>query len=160
MTPSVQSRLVAWILFWCFRPLVALVVRGPRVVPLLRKLVEAISIEPESGSHVEPGPGGEWVRGPGVVPSRDAAILYLHGSGYFMCSPRSHRGLVSQLSKAAGVPVFSVDYRLAPEHPFPAAADDALGAYRHLLEQGSRRSASWSRGTRPAAISRSPWWPR
>ena len=61
-------------------------------------------------------------------------MLYLHGSGYALCSPATHRGLTSRLSALSGVPVFSVDYRLAPKYPFPAAADDVAGAFDWLVE--------------------------
>ncbi|MGI8679962.1 MAG: alpha/beta hydrolase [Jatrophihabitans sp.] len=77
---------------------------------------------------------GEWVRGPGVT-RWDAAILYLHGSGYALCSPRTHRGLVSRLSLVSGLPVFCVDYRLAPRHPFPTAADDVVRAFDWLMAE-------------------------
>lgn len=83
---------------------------------------------------------GEWVLAPGVEPPKAApdtkAIYYMHGSAYMMCSARTHRSLVARLSAVTGQPVFVVDYRLAPEHPFPAAADDIAGAYRWLLDQG------------------------
>lgn len=75
---------------------------------------------------------GEWVRGPGVT-RWDGAILYLHGSGYSLCSPETHRGLTSRLSTMTGLPVFCVEYRLAPRHPFPAAADDVQRAFDWLL---------------------------
>ncbi len=78
---------------------------------------------------------GEWVRAAGV-PHGDRAIYYVHGSGYVVCSARTHRGLASRLSRATGLPVFVLDYRLAPEHPFPAAADDVTAGYRWLLENG------------------------
>ena len=78
---------------------------------------------------------GEWVRAPGLNPG-PRVILYIHGSAYVICSARTHRGLTARLSAAAGLPVFTVDYRLAPEHPFPAAADDLEAAYRWLLGQG------------------------
>src|SRR5262245_60667249 len=64
-----------------------------------------------------------WVAAPGAT--REAAILYLHGGGYVVGSIHTHRDLVGRLSRAAGVRALSVDYRLAPEHPFPAAVDDA-----------------------------------
>ena len=63
-------------------------------------------------------------------------VLVLHGSGYLICSSRTHRGFASHLSEYSGMPTFAVDYRLAPEHPFPAAEDDAFAAYRWLLAQG------------------------
>lgn len=66
----------------------------------------------------------------------DRAILYLHGGGYVFGSPRSHRDLGEFLSREARAQVFMLDYRLAPEHPFPAAVDDAVSAWRWLLAQG------------------------
>lgn len=63
-------------------------------------------------------------------------LLYLHGGGYITCSPRSHRGLLARLCLATGGRCVAVDYRKAPEHPFPAAIDDALRAYRALLAAG------------------------
>jgi len=78
---------------------------------------------------------GEWVCAPGVERGA-SAILYIHGSGFVICSAKTHRGLVSRLSRATGLPVFTADYRLAPEYPFPAAADDIEDSYRWLLTQG------------------------
>ena len=60
-------------------------------------------------------------------------LLYLHGGGYFQGSIGSHRRLVASLCLAAGTRGLSVEYRLAPEHPFPAALDDAIAAYRWLI---------------------------
>ena len=77
---------------------------------------------------------GEWVKTPGV--RKDAAILYLHGGAYVFCSPRSHRHLVAGLSATCNLPAFALDYRLAPEAPFPAAVEDCVTAYRWLLAQG------------------------
>ena len=90
------------------------------------------------GTEVEPakvgGIPGEWVRARRT--RNDAALLYLHGGGYVIGSPKSHRHLAAALSEASGLPVFSADYRLAPEHPFPAAVDDAVAAYKGLLDSG------------------------
>lgn len=80
-------------------------------------------------------PRGEWVRGRGVRRD-DAVLFYVHGSGYAVCSARTHRGLTSRLSARTGLPVFACDYRLAPRHRFPAAADDVRAAYDWLLDQG------------------------
>ncbi len=80
------------------------------------------------------GVPAEWVSAPGA--SADRAVLYLHGGGYNAGSPASHRELAGRLSAASGGRVLSLDYRLAPEHPFPAAVDDATAAYRWLLAQG------------------------
>lgn len=68
----------------------------------------------------------------------DRVILYLHGGGYIFGSPTSHRGMISRLAKAARARVLALDYRLAPEHPFPAAVEDSTAAYRWLLAQGYR----------------------
>ncbi|MFE3101242.1 alpha/beta hydrolase [Nocardia tengchongensis] len=66
----------------------------------------------------------------------DAAVLYLHGSGYVIGMPRMVRTLTGALAAAMGTKVHALDYRLAPEHPHPAAIDDTLAAYRALLAQG------------------------
>lgn len=64
-------------------------------------------------------------------------ILYLHGGGYSMGSIRSHRSIAAYLGFYAGARVLLIDYRRAPEHPYPAALEDALAAYRSLLEAGA-----------------------
>ncbi|WP_116047600.1 alpha/beta hydrolase [Amycolatopsis palatopharyngis] len=78
---------------------------------------------------------GVWLRAASAR-ATNGALLYLHGGGFVFGSPRSHRLLAYRLSAAANLPVFLLDYRRAPEHPFPAAADDALAAYRTLLDKG------------------------
>ncbi|WP_037602322.1 alpha/beta hydrolase [Streptacidiphilus rugosus] len=64
-------------------------------------------------------------------------LLYLHGGGYVIGSPETHAGMVGELALRTGLRTLSVDYRLAPEHPFPGAVDDGLAAYRELLEAGT-----------------------
>ncbi|MDN5937482.1 MAG: alpha/beta hydrolase [Salinisphaera sp.] len=64
------------------------------------------------------------------------AVLYLHGGAYCCGSPETHRTLCARLAGSARTAVHALDYRLAPEHPFPAALDDAVAAYAALLEQG------------------------
>ena len=76
---------------------------------------------------------GEWVTAPGTGPG---AILYMHGGGYVAGSPGTHRPITAALGRLTGRRVFSLDYRLAPEHRFPAAVDDAVAGYRWLLGQG------------------------
>jgi epsilon-lactone hydrolase len=97
----------------------------------------AISKAPE-GTRVEPvnagGVPSEWSVAPDA--SEDVTILYLHGGGYALGSLSSHRHFVGWLSKAAGARVLAADYRLAPEHPYPAAVEDAVAAYRWLLASG------------------------
>ena len=63
-------------------------------------------------------------------------ILYLHGGGYATGAARTHRGRSAQVALSAGAEVAALDYRLAPEHPFPAAVDDVLAGYRALLAAG------------------------
>jgi phosphinothricin tripeptide acetyl hydrolase len=76
----------------------------------------------------------EWLQPPGV--RADAVVLYLHGGGYVIGSVRSHRHLAAAIARAAASRALILDYRLAPEHPFPAALDDAVAAYQWLLGQG------------------------
>ena len=66
----------------------------------------------------------------------DAALLYLHGGAYISGNPQGYRGLAAELARATGVQGFALDYRLAPEHPFPAAVDDAVAGYEALLARG------------------------
>jgi acetyl esterase/lipase len=80
------------------------------------------------------GVPAEWVTAPGCDPGR--AVLYLHGGGYVIGSINTHRRLAYDISAASGARVLVIDYRLAPEHPFPAAVDDAATAWRWLLQQG------------------------
>jgi monoterpene epsilon-lactone hydrolase len=80
------------------------------------------------------GVAGEWVRC-GEVDS-DRRLLYLHGGAYVAGSRVSHRALGARISRAAGIAVLLVDYRLAPEHPHPAALDDALAAFDFLGDHG------------------------
>lgn len=77
---------------------------------------------------------GEWI----VCPEAEAGrlVLYLHGGGYFFGSPQSHRPLTTRLSRLSCSRVLALRYRLAPEHPFPGAVEDAARAYCTLLSQG------------------------
>jgi monoterpene epsilon-lactone hydrolase len=88
--------------------------------------------------HCEPVDAGgvpaEWVTTPNVLPER--VVYYLHGGGYVIGSINTHREMISRLSRAASARVLIIDYRLAPENPFPAALDDSVAAYRWLLSVG------------------------
>ncbi len=77
---------------------------------------------------------GEWLA-PDLLHDQKSVILYFHGGGYVSCSPGSHRAITANLARLTGQRVFAVDYRLAPEHPFPAAIDDAEAAYDWLLHK-------------------------
>lgn len=80
------------------------------------------------------GVNAEWISAPGAT--HDRVILYLHGGGYVVGSINTHRAMVSRIARASDARALAIDYRLAPEHPFPAAVDDTLAAYRWLLAQG------------------------
>ncbi len=84
------------------------------------------------------GVKAEWTSTPGAA--QDAAILYVHGGGYVIGSLDSHRHMVAEIGRQSGVRVLALDYRLAPEHPFPAPVDDTVAAYRFLLNSGIRPS--------------------
>jgi acetyl esterase/lipase len=105
-----------------------------------RQLLEAMGSQSEMPAGVDivrgelAGSTCEWLIGPGC--SRDAALLHLHGGGYVMGSCSSHRAISARAGMACGIQAILPEYRLAPEHPFPAAVDDAVAAYRALLAQG------------------------
>ncbi|HEY2386951.1 MAG TPA: alpha/beta hydrolase [Candidatus Binatia bacterium] len=86
--------------------------------------------------RVTAGVPAEWIRAGAGGGASDAALLYLHGGGYAIGSINTHRALVAELARAARVPALAIDYRLAPESPFPAAVEDATAAYRWLLARG------------------------
>src|SRR5262245_27275195 len=83
---------------------------------------------------VADGVAGEWVLPVDCEPGR--AIVYVHGGGYATGSAEAFRSLTSHLARATRACVLAVDYRLAPEDPFPAALDDALAAYRLIRSAG------------------------
>jgi len=95
---------------------------GARIPPHIKVTVERDGPVP-----------GEWVVHPRAEESRH--LLYLHGGGYFFGSPRTHRLVAASLSARARARVFLPDYRLAPEHRFPAALDDAVAAFEWLVKE-------------------------
>jgi epsilon-lactone hydrolase len=103
----------------------------------LRARFERLSpiVWPWLGIRTSPAqPGGvpaEWVTT--SASATDRVLLYLHGGGWFMGSPRTHRSMIATLVRATGFRGLSLDYRLAPEHPYPAALDDCVAAYEWLL---------------------------
>ncbi len=106
----------------------------------LRARIEqnAPPVWPWSGVRVSPIRAG-GVPAESIVPkgaAADRVLLYLHGGGWFMGSPKSHRALVVDLARGAGVSAVSLAYRLAPEHPYPAALEDCVAAYEWLLATG------------------------
>ncbi|HZW04453.1 MAG TPA: alpha/beta hydrolase [Anaerolineaceae bacterium] len=98
-----------------------------------------IQATPVSIPGLPAGLSAEWIHpetGPAAPAAADRAIFYTHGGGYVTGSCVDHRMHVAKFVLATGVGALLYDYRLAPEHPFPAAMDDTLTAYRWLLEQG------------------------
>jgi len=93
-------------------------------------LAPDIGVEPVSANGVR----AEWTSTPQA--DRDSALLYLHGGGFVIGSLDSHRHLASEAGRAATTWSLALDYRLAPEHPFPAAVEDCVSAYRFLLSRG------------------------
>src|ERR1700720_693884 len=89
-----------------------------------------VKCEPVSAGGVP----AEWIVPPNAA--SDRVILYLHGGGYVMGSINTHRAMVARIARASQARALALDYRLAPEHPFPAAVEDATAAYRWLLAQG------------------------
>ncbi len=84
------------------------------------------------------GVPAEWIAAPAAA--ADRVILYLHGGGYVIGSINTHRAMISRIARASNARALAIDYRLAPEHPFPAAVDDAIVAYRWLLAEGYKPS--------------------
>jgi acetyl esterase/lipase len=100
------------------------------------KLVAFIPIPEDIGLQTRTlaGVACDEVRAPGASPQ--TVVLYLHGGGYAICSPRTHRRLAYDISAASGATCVVPDYRLAPEHPFPAAVEDAVAVYGQLIDDG------------------------
>ena len=115
--------------------------RGDITIEQARAGLEALSeiVKPAADVQCEPvdvdGVPGEWVAASNADPER---IVYcLHGGGYTIGSIKSHREMVSRISRATAARALLVEYRLAPEHRFPAAVEDALTGYRWLISNGA-----------------------
>src|SRR5258708_3403261 len=94
------------------------------------------------------GVKAEWIAAPGAA--ADRVVLYLHGGGYVIGSINTHRAMVSRIARASNARALSIDYRLAPEHPFPAAVEDAIAAYKWLLAQGYKPGRIFIGGDSPS----------
>lgn len=103
----------------------------------MRALFEQMATPSEADIKCEPVTAGgvkaEWISAPGAASG--CAVLYLHGGGYVVGSIKTHRDLMGRVSRAAKARVLGLEYRLAPENPFPAAVDDSVAAYRWMLQQ-------------------------
>jgi epsilon-lactone hydrolase len=97
-----------------------------------RREIQPFYIRGLTVQMVSDGPvKGEWIR---AKDTRPGTLLYFHGGGYVSCSAQTHRPVTTRLAKLTHLPVFSLDYRLAPEHRFPAALEDAVSGYLWLIE--------------------------
>jgi len=118
----------------------ALVARPVNSPQEMRPIFEELAVAPAPDVQCERvsagGVDAEWVCAPGAA--NDRFVLYLHGGGYVIGSVKTHRDLMARLSRAAKARVLGLNYRLAPEHPFPAAVDDAVAGYKWLLAQGAK----------------------
>ena len=144
---SLRSHTAAAVTAMTLRPITAVIPPNRHGVLVSRRMVAtglALLGPGLPGSRIVPvdrstrrGPSvrGEWVRG-ARARRDDAVILYIHGSADTICSARTHRGITTRLSQSTGLPVFACDYRLAPTHRFPSAADDVRAAYEWLLAEG------------------------
>jgi len=97
-------------------------------------LLPAATSAPGRPDRVSPDCDGEWIEPAGRTPQR--VLLYLHGGAWITRAPKMYRAFARRLAEQLDARVFMPDYRLAPEHRFPAGSDDALAAYRHVLAQG------------------------
>lgn len=139
---SRNARILNFFLKHFIKPPQAVMPMNPGVMRGLRKVVEAGSkLINKLPSHVSiqnvdaGGVPGEWViSGDGI--DQDKVIFYLHGGGYFFCSPATHRPITWRLSRETKTRVLSIDYRLVPEHTVDNCCEDAVSAYRWLLDQG------------------------
>jgi len=145
MMLSGNARRLNFFLKYVIKPLQAVMPMNSGVMRGLRKATEAgsklrnqLAPMPRTVSvqNVDAGGvSGEWViDGEGAHP--DKAILYLHGGGYFFCSPATHRPLTWRLARETQTRVLSLDYRMVPEHTIDDCCEDAVSAYRWLLDQG------------------------
>jgi monoterpene epsilon-lactone hydrolase len=107
------------------------------------KLPEGIEVSPLTIEGLPTGLAAEWIRPSATSPDHiedDGVIFYTHGGGYVSGSCSDHHGHVAKFVMGSGVPALLYEYRLAPEHPFPAAIEDTLTSYRWLLERGTSPS--------------------
>ena len=125
---------------------------SPLDVPTVRAGAEKMvwSARPATGWSIKTSPDlasgagaaipGEWIgpSSPRLLETSRRIVLYLHGGGYFFCSPRTHRAVTTKLARRALARVCAPDYRLAPEHPAPAALEDALRVWHAIRASGER----------------------
>ncbi|UVC09269.1 alpha/beta hydrolase fold domain-containing protein [Rhizobium sp. TH2] len=109
---------------------------GP--LPAGERSSEALRLAPSSPQRGEGGANAPDEGGKAIVKPRlrTTAIVYFHGGGFIVGSPLTHADIATELIRHTGLPLYSVDYRLAPDHPAPAPAADGISVIRHLLGEG------------------------
>lgn len=142
---SLRAYFFASIIRWQVRPKIA---RAGGDVAAIRRIFNKASFPEPPGVTFRDGSvggiPGEWAERPGLAPDAPR-LLYLHGGGFIGCSPRTHRSLTGAFA-GRGFRVFCPDYRLAPEHPFPAALDDAAACWSAFAAAGPAGIAGDSAG--------------
>jgi epsilon-lactone hydrolase len=138
--PSLRARIITWLVRlvvkrWPRGDYEKLVRRARRLFGLPTWMSVLVSREVIYEEVHRADICGEWVI-PEANYYEEKVLLYLHGGGYVSCSPRTHRPITASLARLAYQRIFALDYRLAPEAPFPAAVDDAARAFAWLLEIG------------------------
>ena len=140
---SASQRLLGGLLRGTLRLLFRGLIRPPMPIAgqrLVLRALAAATLTPRGVRRQRGTLGGvpcEWSR---VPQGGGQVLLYLHGGAYVIGSPATHRSITANLARRCGADVCALDYRLAPEHPYPAALEDALAAYAALLEQGTPAS--------------------
>jgi acetyl esterase/lipase len=133
---SLENHLITWALRRWIKPLS----RRAQTIAESRALTDRVPWRAKLGPgwRIRVVQNGEWIEP--AAPShaaRQRHIVYLHGGGFTSMSARTHRSLTSRLAQGSGASLFALDYRLAPEHRFPAALEDALACYRGLIAGGA-----------------------
>lgn len=138
---AINTALIKSLLRIAFKPWIGPLLSATwqrRLVAALSKTMPAVSAHIQTMPRQDALPAIEMVSS---IPLADTdinagVILYVHGGAFCLGSASSHRSLTTRLAHASGMPVYVVDYRLAPEHPYPAGLDDIQAAYDYLLRQG------------------------
>jgi acetyl esterase/lipase len=152
--PGARERLTAAFLRWALRLALKPALSPQISIAAQRRRLKNVSRVSRPSNRVDIQSGtvgnvtGDWLRPrrPAANTGSSATILYLHGGGYCIGSPATHRAVTSHLAQATGLVVFAAGYRLAPEYPFPAAVEDAVAVYRSLNELGPVMIAGDSAG--------------
>jgi acetyl esterase/lipase len=132
---SLRARFARWIIRTFLRPFLF---SGPLEKLRRRQRPQRLSRRVRTERVVAAGVPAIWFVPEGAS---DRVLLYLHGGGFVMCSPWTHGPMAAAIARKAGARALLPDYRLAPEHPFPAALDDCVAVYRWLLAKGVKSEA-------------------